>query len=77
MCLRFTDVPGGAHEERRTSDRVVAMLGAEGVAYDIGAYRSASPGLRVWCGTTIEKSDLQALTPWLDWAYAKARAAPG
>jgi phosphoserine aminotransferase len=77
VCLRFTDVPGGVHGERRISDRMVAMLAAEGVAYDIGAYRSASPGLRVWCGTTIEKSDLQALTPWLDWAYAKARAAPG
>jgi phosphoserine aminotransferase len=74
VCLRFTDVPGGVHEERRIADRVVGMLAAEGVAYDIGAYRSASPGLRIWCGTTIEKSDLQALTPWLDWAYAKARA---
>jgi phosphoserine aminotransferase len=74
VCLRFTDVPGGIHEERRISDHVVAMLSAEGVAYDIGAYRSASSGLRIWCGTTIEKGDLQALTPWLDWAYAKARA---
>ena len=74
VCLRFTDVPGGAHEERRIADRMVAMLAAEGIAYDIGAYRSAPPGLRIWCGATIEKGDLQALTPWLDWAYAKARA---
>jgi phosphoserine aminotransferase len=74
VCLRFTDVPGGAHEERRISHGMVAMLAAEGIAYDIGPYRSASPGLRIWCGVTIEKGDLQALTPWLDWAYAKARA---
>jgi phosphoserine aminotransferase len=75
ICLRFTDVPGGVHEEGRIADRMVATLAAEGVAYDIGAYRSALRGLRVWCGTTIEKSDLEALTPWLDWAYAKALAA--
>ncbi len=74
VCMRFTDVPGGTAEERRIADRMVALLAAEGAAHDVGAYRTAPPGLRVWCGVTVEKSDLQALTPWLDWAYAQARA---
>jgi phosphoserine aminotransferase len=66
VCLKLVD-------ERVSAKDLAALLETEGVALDAASYRSAPPGLRIWCGATIEQSDLQALTPWLDWAFAGCR----
>jgi phosphoserine aminotransferase len=73
VCLkvvdaRVTSLPEAGQAE--FAKRLAAILEEEGAALDAASYRSAPPGLRIWCGATIEQSDLQSLTPWLDWAFA-------
>jgi phosphoserine aminotransferase len=67
----FTGQP--AAEQAKTAGRLADLLAKEAVAYDIGAYRDAPPGLRIWAGATVETSDLQALFPWLEWAWGEVR----
>jgi phosphoserine aminotransferase len=65
VCFRIAD--------GKAAGAVADLLAKEGVAYDIGAYRDAPPGLRIWAGATIETADLEALFPWLDWAWTEVR----
>jgi phosphoserine aminotransferase len=78
VCLKIIDpwFEGLAPEAQAdAAKKLASLLDKEGVAFDIGGYRAAPPGIRIWCGATIDTADVEALTPWLDWAFAQVKSA--
>ena len=77
VCLKFTDAkvtalpPDG---QAAFAKAIVSALEKQGVGFDLGHYRDAPPGLRIWCGATVQTRDVKALTQWIEWAYAQERA---
>jgi phosphoserine aminotransferase len=78
VCLKVVDpvvTRLSGDEQAAFAKTLAGLLEKEDVAYDIAFYRDAPPGLRIWCGATVEQRDIEALTPWLDWAFAEAKTA--
>ncbi|MDP2214460.1 phosphoserine transaminase [Phenylobacterium sp.] len=77
VCLKVVDPKVTALSADAQADfakKLASVLEKEGAAYDIGGYAKAPPGLRIWCGATVDTADVEALTPWLDWAFASVSA---
>ncbi|MDB5718951.1 MAG: phosphoserine aminotransferase [Sphingomonas bacterium] len=78
VCLKFADeAVAGMDDAAKQSlvKKMASLLEAEDAAYDVAGYRDAPPGIRIWCGATVETVDVEALGPWLDWAFHEARGA--
>jgi phosphoserine aminotransferase len=76
ICLKIVDpwfTGLGPDERAQAAKKIASLLENEGVAYDVAPYREAPPGIRLWGGATVERSDLEAVFPWLDWAYAEVK----
>jgi phosphoserine aminotransferase len=76
VCLKIVDpwfTALAKDAQAAAASKIASLLEKEGAAFDIGGYRAAPPGLRIWCGATIERADIEKLTPWLDWAFAQVR----